>query len=461
MTIATMPPLLGNLSKNLDHYRLEWLPDGYPGRRGEDGVWAHPVYGAYALMDYLSQYERHPGDDVRAALARVAEAAVSRMEPFDDALVFWYDEDPDNARSTERRYSGLTQAHYAAQLIRASAALDDERLAEAARRAFASLLIDASRGGVLTNGAQGPYVSELPQTPNRYVLNGWLSTLCAIEDYAIQSESDQARELVRASAAAIVARLPQYDVPQLCTSRYGLTGFVYARLVFRRLDGARVSVRSLRHTIPGEPEVEITKVDGTRWQTHVVGSDVKSTDGRGSFLVYDNQLRLNLVLSRASHPQPNRLSGEITGPACVVEVQLQRGQYDPLTARSVTPSWVTIGKLECPEGTSRLDIGLPWDVAELVAYPTNFAKQIDGQRVNIYHQVHVNRLRELHGLLGLAPLAEWADTWSRYMGQWGAVSAYDGLCARGRGGVVPVAELAGKLVARPAQPADSRVASSS
>lgn len=447
MTTTPMPPLTGNMVKNGDYYRLEWMPDGYPGRRDESTVWAHPIYGAYALKDYLSQYQRRPSAELHTALTSVARAAVARMESFEDALVFWYEKDVTHARFTHRGYSGLTQAYYALNLARTARVLNDPTLRSASDRVFRSLLITTDRGGVLAEGRRGPSVAEFPQEPNSYILNGWLSALCAIDEYADVAGSSAARDLVRASAVEVTERLPQYDVPALCTSRYGLSGFVYCRMVFRQLDGRRVQVINPRLVIPGEPDVRIEEVGGPRWVSHAVEADVKAA--RSELIeVYDNQLRLNVVMSRASYPQPNRLKCQLSGPATTVEVQMQTGRYDPLTVASVDRTWVTIARLECSQGNSKLDVALPWDVADLVAYPTNFAKRIDSRNVNIYHQVHINRLRELHGLVRLPELAEWADTWSRYLSQWKDLPVYAGLHARGPEGLVPVADLVGKVLIR-------------
>lgn len=52
---AGMPGFSSHLLRDAEYYRIEWLPDGYSGRRDGDRVWAHPIYGAYVLKDYLEQ----------------------------------------------------------------------------------------------------------------------------------------------------------------------------------------------------------------------------------------------------------------------------------------------------------------------------------------------------------------------------------------------------------------------
>lgn len=66
-----------------------------------------------------------------------------------------------------------------------------------------------------------------------------------------------------------------------------------------------------------------------------------------------------------------------------------------------------------PDGRSVVDVPLPWDVADLVAYPTNFPKRLSGRPTNVYHVAH-NRLRQLAQL----GLDEWARTWAGYVRSW-------------------------------------------
>lgn len=440
----TMPPLTGILQRNADYYTMEWLPDGYPGRRRDEQLWAHPIYGAYALKDYLEQFRRRPSAELREGLRTVAKAAISRMESHEDALVFWYEENQDISRALERHYSGLTQGYYAIYLARAGRVLGDEALLEAADRVFASLTVPVEKGGVYSAGKAGPSIAEVSQTPNSHILNGWQSALAAAADYAEVTGSEPARQLARDSAREMARLLPLYDAPELRNSRYGLSGFVYARLVFRGSDVDTVSLTDIRLVIPQESVLPVNLVGGRRWENHVLPQDVR--DDRSVFHPLGNVVRINLVLSRISFPLPNRLQCRVDGPGGLVEVQLQRGRYDPLTVSQSDRTWVTVARVDCPPGTSTLDVPLPWDVAELVAYPTNFAKRIDDRNTNVYHFVHINRLGELAATTSDRELGEWADTWLRYMSEWRTMPVYEGLYVRGgRTGTIPVSE-AGRVL---------------
>jgi hypothetical protein len=233
--------------------------------------------------------------------------------------------------------------------------------------------------------------------------------------------------------------LPLYDAPGVRNSRYGLSGFVYARLVFRGADPSTLAVHRTRLMVPGDAARMIERVGGRRWENHVLPQDVHQGDGPVLRPV-GQVIRLNVVLSRISFPAVNRLLCEVDGPGGVVDVQLQSGRYDPLTVSQTDRSWVTVARVSCEAGRSTIDVPLPWDVAELVAYPTNFAKVIDGHHTNVYHLTHISRLRELAAATAVRDLAEWADTWQRYLGTWPDMDLYRSLHVMWGSRSVPVAE---------------------
>ncbi len=456
MATQILPPLTGILQRNADYYQMQWLSDGYPGQRRESQVWAHPIYGAYALKDYLQQWEHAPSEELQTALRTVAAAVLARMEPHEDGLVFWYEESLDSARAVERHYSALTQGYYAIYLARAGVVVNDPALLEAADRVFASLTVPVERGGVYSPGQEGPVLAEISQQPNSHILNGWQSALTAVMEYAEVSGRAEARDLAHASAREMARLLPLYDAPALRNSRYGLTGFVYARLVFRGAEDGTVTLRDLGVGIPGEGELAVDRIGGRRWQNHLLPQDVSRSEDDHEYRVNGNVVRLNVVLSRVGFPVPNRLRAHVQSPGGVVDVQLQCGRYDPLTVSQADKTWTTVARVDCPAGPSWLDVALPWDVADLVAYPTNFAKKIDGNQTNIYHWRHISRLYHLAKGTGIPELAEWGDTWQRYVGQWHSMSVYEGLYIGIGDRVTPIHNDARTLPKRSPAPVDSR-----
>src|SRR5690625_7811097 len=53
-----LPPLQSSRRAVWEYYRIEFLPNGYPGRRTGDELFAHPIYGPYVIADYTAQYRR-------------------------------------------------------------------------------------------------------------------------------------------------------------------------------------------------------------------------------------------------------------------------------------------------------------------------------------------------------------------------------------------------------------------
>lgn len=420
-TPPDMPAFSDELQAMQDFYRIEFLSDGYPGRRDDGEVWAHPIYGTYVLNDYLRQHGEQPTDELEEAIRTVADAIVDRMSEHRGTLVFWYEADPERgARLYDRHYSGLTQAYYAVALHRAGERLGDETLTDAAARVFDSLLVPVEDGGVWHDGPSGPGVAEVPQEPVSWILNGWQSALLWMDKYAELARSQEAREAVRESSEAMGEMLPLYDIPKLANSRYGLTGFVYLRLTMEQ----PVAVSDVSIEVPGEATYPVPVGEGTRWQNHISPDEVGS-----------RSMRMNVVLSRVSHPEPNRLRFTV-GEPMQVTVDAYLGDYDPLSTAPVEPEWTEIARVAA-DGPEVVEI--PDRITDRVAYPTNFVKEIAGENVNVYHPLHVHRLRQLADKTGVVGLAEWADQWESYVCRWTALDIYDGLsvsAANGEQGTV-------------------------
>ena len=405
-----MPPFDGRFAALApDYYRLAWTADGYPGRREKDGsIYEHPIYPIYVLKNYIDQNTAHPDDTLRDAIDTVARAAVKRMRGYKGALVFWYA--PGTVtRQPRRHYSALTQAYYAQWLWRAALVTGDGDLRTAARGAFRSLTLPDSRGGVLFQDRNGTSLAEVPTQPNSYVLNGWQSALVATWGYYQLSGNPGAARLVRDSAKAMVRLLHVYDAPEAANSRYSLTGYTCLRTVGTNLKNAVV-------TVPGEGVFGLIGLKSP-WENHRV-------DAR----------RVNLVLSMASSPRPNLVRLKVDRPA---RVQVRVGSYDALHSSPVHTHWVGIGTVS----PRRPTIKIPWSVAKSVAVPTNFIKRIGGKHTNVYHPIHVHKLRRLAEITGIGQLDRWATRWSKAMCTWG--TRYRGLYVSSSGstGLTPTAKL--------------------
>lgn len=404
-----------------DYYNIVFLEDGYPGQRKDDGeVWAHPIYGVYVLNDYLDQYRNEPTEELREGIRTVAEAAVSRMDKYEGTLVFWY---PAGIRSRmfEATYSGLTQSYYASSLHRAGEALDAPELVEAAAEVFDSMTIPPEDGGVMYEDEHGVSFAEVPQEPNSYVLNGWQSALFSMQEYADLSGSKEAARLVQDSAANMERLLPLYDYPEISNSRYGLTGFTYLRLVFDETPDALTNVR-IDQGGQGTQPLEVG--EGSRWEHYVLADDMNGSRPAAA------SVWLNTVLTLADG---NELLFEVDpGNASTVIVEALVGQYDPLTSSPVDGQWETIATRDV---SSHVGVEIPDEVVARVVQATSFTKELEGEQVNVYHSIHINRLRELADLTGLDAFSEWADRWEGYVCDWAEMSLYEGLMVRSYGGI--------------------------
>ena len=417
-----LPDLTGSFrSRWEDYYKGIFFRDGFPGRKMDEGALAHPIYGVYIIEDYLKQAEATGEYGYVEAAHRVARAAVRRMNQLKDALVFWYE--PSWGLSTwvsHRHYSALTQSYYSRFFAKTAALTGDEDLSRAAAAVYRSLLVPAEDAGVLVRPHGGIGFEEVPTRPTSLILNGWLSVLVNMWEYARVVDNDEVRDVVIESARTLLDLLPLYDVEELQNSRYSLAGYTHARVLF---DKPGVHVEDVTFDVPGDGAWTLGPgVPGrdSRWTHYLFRQDLGegvSPAGR--------QLRLNLVLSRLSHPEPNVLRLTTTSPvdqSC--RLQLRVGRYSPLSSSPVDLEWKDIATAAVSAGGSTLTLPVPWSEVPLIGYPTNFMKKIDGEQKNVYHEIHCKRLTQLAEMTGVRELGEWARTWRGYTEQWATSDVY-------------------------------------
>jgi hypothetical protein len=424
----SMPALSSYLQKLQDYYHFRFLPDGYPGKLLNGTLTVEPIYGRYVIADYIRQYKATPTPELRDAIAKVAHAAVARMEPLGDALVFWYPPEMHISRQPDKHYSGLTQAYYAEVLYQASQVLGDDSLRVASEKCFRSLLIPKEQGGVYYGWGDNVALAEVPTAPRDLILNGWLSILASVHNYADLTGSPEAADLFKRSAATVARLLPLYDDPDLKNSRYNLTGPVSLRLEFAG-DPKAVVVRDLRVDIPQEGTFPVPVDSATRWEYWVNPNAASAVDG--GFKPTKAKVGVNVVLSRLSYPDTNMIRFSVDSPAATtVTLSVSVGKYNPLTSEQSDESWQPVQTVNVGVGTTDVAVALPWSQVDLIAYPTNFIKKIQGKNTNVYHVIHIMRLRSLAEWTGDPVFTQWADTWQGYVCAWASMPLYDGLYAR-------------------------------
>ncbi len=430
------PPFVPATGDRLDWLRrttrLVLLADGYPARLKQGRILVHPLDGRYLLEALLAEQAEHPRRRLRPAIARTARSVVRRAEPLGDALVMRYRDTASSMLDGRPHVSGLPQAYYAAALTRSAQLLGDASLQAAADRFFAALLVPVEDGGATYRTKRNRALALVPTRPRDLVLNGWLSMLVAVHDYAELRDSPAARELLTANLSTLRRLLSLYDVPDLRLSRYALVGPLVMRLSWTAV--GPVALENLRIAVPDEGEIPMPVRDGGRWVSRVFPDEAELAHdhSRGERLVpHKNRLRLSAVLSRAPFPRTNRIRLRMAVPRPLeLTLDAHIGRYDPMTSATVDRGWVRLTTRRLRSGTHDLDLVVPYAPVDLFAYPTNFTRGGPDEKVNSYHGTHIVRLRQLSDISGDPFFAEWADRWSAYVREWDSLPDLAGATCR-------------------------------
>ncbi|MBX7249347.1 MAG: D-glucuronyl C5-epimerase family protein [Caulobacteraceae bacterium] len=373
------------------------LADGFPGKQTERGVVPHPIFGTYLLRDMLTVFDK-TGQNLEDA-RKLADAAISRMRPRGDALIFWYGDDG-LSQLDGTHYSGLTQARYLQPLISVAKATGEAKYFEAARRVFQSLKIPASEGGVHRLHKGDSVVEEYAGKVPTYVLNGWTTAILELFGYATSSGDQEAQQFALSNVRALKALLPLYDVPDLANSRYQLVGSTVHRFrsksPIKALSGfVRVGedIFPFEHGNSGNP----------RWTNQIRQSVPK-------------QFRLNTLLSRAFTCKiVVRFKAESD---CTLRWDVAPGRYQTQGTAIYPDGFTPVKEIAAKAGLNTIVLDPPWESLNLIGYPTNFRKVIAGKRYNVYHWLHVRNLERLFEITHDFEIEEWAHKWRGYARKW-------------------------------------------
>lgn len=393
-----------------DYYRLTFLADGYPGKRlSEETVAPHPIYGTYVIADYLAQYRITKDAEYLNAARRVADAAAVRMTKAAGGLAFMYEGESAVSKHGEPFYSGLTQARYVDVISRLAAVDPDRDYTTVLEGLVASLSVPVESGGVARTTPQGNMVIEeyVHSVPD-YTLNGWITATLLLEQYAFRSKSERAAGMSRASVDGICELLPLFDLPEVANSRYRLTGQILVDVSFSEPVDQILDARVL---IPGQGSYAVGE-GGTRMDN----TYLRRLESEGGI----TGQRIAVQVCLLSYPEDNCLEFTIDSSRdTVVTVSAGESDYEPLQVTLSGDRWHLLEQRAVPAGRSVIRVNIPWNIAYLAPYPTNFRKKIGGKNFNQYHFIHIEGLRSLHGLFpDREVLAHYADKWEGYTKQW-------------------------------------------
>jgi len=398
------------------YYRIHVQDDGYPAQRLESGAtYEHPLYPTYLINEYLAQYSASGDRDALAAAKLVADAALRRMRKFQGALVFWYPADGQHARIARRHYSALTQAYYVRCFFQLSLALGEPAYEAAAREAFASLLIPVDEGGVARRMPFGMGIEELPLDTPDLILNGWLSALATLCEDGRLVDRMGASEFIEANLDALEHLLPKYDCPEYRNSRYSLAGPLYLRLRVQT-SKSPIVISDAAFALSDAAVLPLAEQSSTRWSNFFFEKDVRAREGSETFFSGRNA-RFNVIASHFA--TPNRMLFTLQRPLFGrVLLEGYIGEYDPLSSAPVGGRWIALNSVWMCGLPRQCDLSLPPSALQLVGYPTNFAKVLDGQNRNIYHETHIRRLEQITAYQNRPLFRFYANKWRDYTREW-------------------------------------------
>ena len=422
-----MPQLGERLQKLNSRYKIRFLPDGYPGKLLEDNtIYPHPLYGNYVLNDYLSQYKKEEKKELYDAILKVADAAISRMTEKDSALIFWY-EPYKKFRYDEPFYSGLAQSSYLVPMYKVYQLSGDEKYKQASEKILNSLMVPIEENGIFLNYNGIVSIEEKPEEPPTVILNGWLSALASIKRYYNLSSSEKALKLLTVSLKTLPGILYKYDCEPYKNTRYLLSGYQQFRMAIEEEDELEIQSIKIKNTETYIYELEAkNKSERHNYHNYLRAEDVEKSEN--GYAPLANHVHFNVVMSRLSFPKKNVLYIDVYNQEENNTLELQRLKYHFSAKKGVVNNkeWLIDTTLILQQGKHHLEIPLYWEKFPLVGYPTTF-KKLGDEFYNVYHFIHINRLKQLNQLAQNDTIDYYINKWEKYTSQWPKMEIYEGL----------------------------------
>ena len=405
-----LPSIPKDRSSIYKFYNLEFMPDGYPGKRVENKLYAHPMYGAYLLEDYIRECEKQNKRDYLKAAVKIADNVLTKMNFLKefDALVFFYDKNNNSGYFEGKYFSGLAQARYLTPFAKLYKKTGNEKYKNAAERIFNSLKIPKYKGGVLVETDFGILLEQQPYDIDTFILNGWTTIISQLLIYEELSGNKLAKDLAFENIKTLEKLLPLYDLSELSLSRYMLSGFIYSKFIFSKSKTCKFHTYS---TIYNKNEFGLKKTNN-RWKNFIFSKDIE-IDGFST----NKTVRFNNVFNIVSKEQKIKTKIFCKEPV-EVDFFIASGEYNPLLSAMETKSWLKINTYQLKKGNNDLLISFENKKIPLIGYPTNFIKKFECCHFNHYHWVHINNLKIITKKVNSPTLIYYKKKWESYTRMW-------------------------------------------
>lgn len=177
-------------------------------------------YAAALYRDYLDT--KCEDDELRQRFLLQSDWLINNALHRGEALVWTYPFPHDAYDLKPGWISGITQARIALVLVRAAIVTGEDRYHQAAEAAMLPYLTSIDQGGVVSNEGDVTWIEEMPHPSGRSfkVLNGHITALANIKDFAEITGEERWRDLYERGLAAVKRDIAKFDAGY--SSRYSL-----------------------------------------------------------------------------------------------------------------------------------------------------------------------------------------------------------------------------------------------
>lgn len=424
------PAFSKSLEQVKEYYKLEFNNEGFPIKKNGKEEIFNPIYGVYVIKDWRESYEKTKNIEFLIAAEKVAQLAIKKMQENKkyDAKYFIYKKGKYISRGYKDHISALTQSYYALEFIKLFEITTKEEYLKNSEKCFNSLLIPVKEGGVFFEwGKNNISIEEFPNIPNDFILNGWQTSLINIYEYFKLSRNEKAKILFEKSYNSLLEMIELFDAEEYFNSRYSLTGFIYGKIIKEK--GIELEVKNIKIIIPQIANVKIeikNKEKRNRYQNFLFLEDL--VEKNSSYYLRNNSLRMNILFSRASYPQKNMLYLEMNSlEKQRIDFYLYKGKYNPMSTSQIDCKWTKTHTINLEKGINKIELEFEWKDIDLVSYPTNFLKTIDGKNYNVYHYIHIENFKKLYRITKNEKFEVIAEKFSSYIESWKNLKIYENL----------------------------------